>query len=317
MSAFQELLEQVGDRLEQVHALEGGGNSRVFQLRGSSGTDYVAKLYPPAEPDRADRLEVEFTTLRLLQPYLDCLARPLSRLPLQRLALYSRLPGVRPVRGQCGPAAILALVDCLVGIQSLRDESQSSHLPAASEACFSLTQHRLILRRRLEGLWQELPAQGQLPQQVRKLLEQRFVPWLESLAGQDFLVRPEERVLSPSDFGFHNALVDETGRFYFVDFEYFGWDDPAKMIADFHLHPQTAALGADSTDFQNQLLNRLPQPEGFQHRLQQVYTICAAKWVLIFLNVFRERWRQQQAPSEELLEERLQAAKSMLKHLER
>src|SRR4029077_9202981 len=44
---------------------------------------------------------------------------------------------------------------------------------------------------------------------------------------------PDEAViLSPSDFGFHNALVDG-GRVGFVDFEYAGRDDPAKLIGDF------------------------------------------------------------------------------------
>src|SRR6185503_11886129 len=39
--------------------------------------------------------------------------------------------------------------------------------------------------------------------------------------------------LSPSDFGYHNAVLadDETVRFF--DFEYAGWDDPAKLVCDF------------------------------------------------------------------------------------
>ena len=41
-----------------------------------------------------------------------------------------------------------------------------------------------------------------------------------------------ERTLSPSDFGFHNALKRSDGRIVFLDFEYFGWDDPAKMTAE-------------------------------------------------------------------------------------
>ena len=50
------------------------------------------------------------------------------------------------------------------------------------------------------------------------------------------------RVLSPSDFGFHNALRRPDGTIVFVDFEYFGWDDPAKMMADAMLHPGNPAF---------------------------------------------------------------------------
>src|SRR5690606_1492036 len=47
---------------------------------------------------------------------------------------------------------------------------------------------------------------------------------------------PRFRLLSPSDFGFHNMLRRDDGSLAFIDFEYFGWDDPAKLAADFLLH---------------------------------------------------------------------------------
>ena len=50
-----------------------------------------------------------------------------------------------------------------------------------------------------------------------------------------------DRVVSPSDFGFHNALRTEDGRLAFLDFEYAGWDDPAKLVCDFELQPAVPA----------------------------------------------------------------------------
>jgi hypothetical protein len=47
----------------------------------------------------------------------------------------------------------------------------------------------------------------------------------------------DRRTLSPSDFGLHNAIRRPDGSLAFVDFEYFGWDDPAKTLVDFVLHP--------------------------------------------------------------------------------
>ena len=41
-----------------------------------------------------------------------------------------------------------------------------------------------------------------------------------------------QRALSPSDFGLHNALRGQDGQLRFVDFEYFGWDDPVKLVSD-------------------------------------------------------------------------------------
>ena len=51
-------------------------------------------------------------------------------------------------------------------------------------------------------------------------------------------VAKEEKSLSPSDFGFHNMLIDKNGRLRFIDFEYAGWDDPAKIICDFFCQPK-------------------------------------------------------------------------------
>ena len=62
-------------------------------------------------------------------------------------------------------------------------------------------------------------------------------------AGLDFAAElPQEwRSLVPSDFGFHNSLRRADGTLAFVDFEYFGWDDPVKLTADILLHPGQAA----------------------------------------------------------------------------
>ena len=52
---------------------------------------------------------------------------------------------------------------------------------------------------------------------------------------------PADRCVSPSDFGFHNALREPSGRLRFIDFEYAGWDDPAKLVCDFFCQPAVPA----------------------------------------------------------------------------
>ena len=44
-------------------------------------------------------------------------------------------------------------------------------------------------------------------------------------------------IISPSDFGFHNVIIYK-GINYFIDFEFSGWDDPAKLYCDFILQPK-------------------------------------------------------------------------------
>jgi len=93
------------------------------------------------------------------------------------------------------------------------------------------------------------------------------------------------QILSPSDFGFHNALLTKDGL-KFIDFEYFGWDDPVKLTCDFLLHP-----GMDLTDIQKTLwLKKMKEifsfDKKFQQRLKVSYCLYGLCWCLIMLNVF-------------------------------
>jgi hypothetical protein len=53
--------------------------------------------------------------------------------------------------------------------------------------------------------------------------------------GLDFTrsLREHARTVCPSDFGFHDALRTPSGRLISLDFDYFGWDDPARLAAIF------------------------------------------------------------------------------------
>ena len=39
-------------------------------------------------------------------------------------------------------------------------------------------------------------------------------------------------------FLFKNNIIIKKGKIYFIDFEYSGWDDPAKLYCDFILQPK-------------------------------------------------------------------------------
>ncbi len=95
-----------------------------------------------------------------------------------------------------------------------------------------------------------------------------------------------ERTLSPSDFGFHNALRGADGRLVFLDFEYFGWDDPAKTVADFLLHPGMQLPAALKQRFFFGMMAALASVPKLQHRVRAVYPLFGLKWCAILLNEF-------------------------------
>jgi hypothetical protein len=72
----------------------------------------------------------------------------------------------------------------------------------------------------------------------------------------------------------------------FFDFEYFGWDDPVKLVADFLLHPGSS-LGLElQRRWINDMVARFADDEGFVVRLDSCLHLYAVRWALIMLNEF-------------------------------
>jgi hypothetical protein len=105
----------------------------------------------------------------------------------------------------------------------------------------------------------------------------------------DFGPLPEAlRMLSPSDFGPHNALIRRNGEVFFLDFEYFGQDDPVKLAADISLHPGTD-LAVEQRVFLVETLLVTCEQAGDRYvreRFQAFWPLWRLKWCCILLNEF-------------------------------
>ena len=94
--------------------------------------------------------------------------------------------------------------------------------------------------------------------------------------------------LIPADFGFHNTLKSDNDSLGFVDFDYFGWDDPVKMAVDFMIHP-AHNLSLDERELvKDRLANAVLRDTGFEERLKNHAPLFALRWALILLNPFRK-----------------------------
>ena len=120
-------------------------------------------------------------------------------------------------------------------------------------------------------------------------------------AGLDFgaMLPQEKRSLVPSDFGFHNSLRLADGTLVFVDFEYFGWDDPVKLTADILHHPGTPMGPLQRDRFRTAALAIYGEDASFGARLEALYPLFGLRWALILLNEFLpNRWRLRVAAGE-------------------
>lgn len=268
------------------------GNNRVFKLK----TDYavfLVKHYFQHPGDQRDRFAAEHAFYEFVwRSGTDQIPRPFAWLPESRIGVFEFLEGSKPV-------SVLAemtrqAAHFFLHLNRLRADPASNRIPYASEACFSLRSHLGLVDARVnrlsgisvESAVDEAAAEfvlGQL-ETAWKLIKKR----IETIAGPgslDVVIEPKLRCLSPSDFGFHNSIVKPDGRVQFFDFEYAGWDDPAKTVCDFFCQPSIPVPEGLREEFlclilQEDLFPRLGE------RVKLLLPLYQIKWCCILLNEF-------------------------------
>lgn len=275
--------------------LPGGRNSRIYRL-DQGGRSLALKRYHRHPGDPRDRLGVEFAALSHLTAHgFDCVPRPIWMDAGANLGLYSFIEG-RPCPAAMIPAALRQAAGFVARLHALSGHPDSRGFGPASEACFSLADIAANLERRLDRLLRA-PG-GKRHEAMRRFLENGPLPARSELLerGRGILARagldpddplPQaERCLSPSDFGLHNALVAGDGTVFFLDFEYFGFDDPVKLAADFLLHPAMTVPPADRLAFAREMLDRFSPRPAVLARFRACLPLYGLAWCLILLGEF-------------------------------
>ena len=287
-------------RLGAVRALAplaGGANNRVFRVETSS-TVALLKSYFRHPDDPRDRLATEFAFSQFAwQNGVRCIPQPLVCDRAAGLALFEFVFGRSLAGSTAGEAAVDQAIDFYRTLNRAKHHADASALPAASESCFSLDDHFATVARRVTRL-KTISVGNQLDVAARSFVETDLVDtWTRVLAEArrsaaaarlkfDVPLDAANRCLSPSDFGFHNALLANDGRLRFIDFEYAGWDDPSKLVCDFFCQPAVSAPIGAFQRFAHAVAAELPDPELHIARATLLFPVYRVKWVCIMLNEF-------------------------------
>jgi hypothetical protein len=275
-SAIEDIAELLlATRPLRTELLRGGGNNQIYRVETANGP-VALKGYKVADGDTRDRLGQEWAALSLVAGHLpDLVPRPIAVDRKSGWAAYEWIEGVRPVDRT--HRDVDSAVDFLERLQALRAAPEAEALALASEACLSLDELCGQIRRRLDRLAGVAGVGGFVDQIAARLAE---------LHGSSPELPENLRILSPSDFGFHNALRRPDGRLVFLDFEYFGWDDPAKLASDIHWHPGMALTAGERDRFAAGLARIFGSDPGYQGRLRVYRPLIGLRWCLILLNEF-------------------------------
>lgn len=273
-----------------VMPLSGGANNRVFKIEGIAAC-YLFKSYYHDMNDPKDRAATDFHFCTFTWNHgLHIVPRPLGLSAQHHAALYEFIEGRRLTRSEITPSTIDQAIDFFIQINQHPTKSEAINLPKASEACFSDQEHFLCIQKRINKL--QLVEENQaLGTEAKQLIHDQICPqWKTLTESTDLtdteLLSQEERCLSPSDFGFHNALLQDDGTLRFFDFEHAGWDDPAKMICDFFCQPELPAPESTFTKFCSLTTEKFPLPEKIILRAKKLLPFYRIKWCCILLNEF-------------------------------
>lgn len=316
--------------------LGGGRNSQVFLLEPPGREPLVFKRYFVDPRDKRDRQGTEARALRFLEQAGVVESPILLTLDTDRQAsMLSLVVGEKPGEPTLADMDLCAdFIARLIELSGTEAAEKAGFAPA-SEAFFSaqgVVENIETCLVRLEGVTEECPLCKELGIFLHQGLRpafSRFTESCESVLGHAGMTMKQEipdewRILTLSDFGMHNSVRRPDGGLSFFDYEYFGWEDPAKVLSDFCVHPGMSLPETLRARFVRGVVPALKRIGYKPVRAQALFPLFGIKWCCTLLNEFvpREVIRRnfvkvdRSDGQERALERQLKSARILLESLD-
>jgi len=280
----------------RINKIKSGKNNKVYIVNFKDGEKYVLKMYYACVNDKRDRFKSEMAFLDFAhQNGIKNVPKIIAADKRKRAAIFQHIDGRDFKKNDVDADAINEAMNFFKQINKYRNSLSAKRIGTASEACFSIDEHINLVKKRLEKL---------LTIRVKTNVDKRCYDFTKRLSSTlDSCISSIEKTgksndislhrklssgeicISPSDFGFHNAIMGNNGKIYFHDFEYAGWDDPAKTICDFFCQPE---IPVDFKYFSSFVKSVSSWQNGynFAENVKMIFPIYQIKWCCIMMNEF-------------------------------
>lgn len=288
---------RLGADLDTLKPLRGGINNKVFRCT-TGEHKFVLKGYALHRAGDHDRFkaEVEFLNYaRMVAP--EFVPQLLGSDEASRSLVLESLEGEGFQEGAHPPEEdIEQAITFMRNLNTSIDLAKQYVSGSAADGFLKLTDHLRNIEQRASTMSVEhLPCnfRAEAEELIKRLsrqldcLQEKSAHFIKKGKCENALAS-SARCISPSDFGFHNAIRTHQG-IKFLDFEFAGWDDPAKAVADFDLQPRVPL------NFRARVLSKaLPQwNKGLMERYDVLFPILNLKWACIILSMLDpDRWLQ-------------------------
>lgn len=278
-------------RFTNIEPVLGGRNSHIFRM--DTGTCVYALKFFRTDANKAkDRFNAETSALNLFaKNAIQCVPKLVDQDRENNCVLLEWIHG-EPIKNYTQDD-ISQLSGFVKAIHEISQKLNGEDIRFATEACLSGSEIVSQINRRLERL---KPSGDKYPE-LQYFLEENFVPAFQKITewsqkeylkmGMNFNqdISLKQLTLSPVDIGFHNCLRIKN-RLYFLDFEFFGRDDPVKLVADTLQHPGSIIGPKDVEQLEYELSSIFNDGQQFLIRIKYLYPLFGLKWCMIMLNPF-------------------------------
>lgn len=281
----------LGSPIDAISQVGTSGNSEIHKVIHKE-QNYALKKYPLGGLESRNRLKVEQQALVFFST-LNIKAVPTFVGHNSGCSVFLWIDG--------SPANPPTMSDINAAISFTRSlhvcsrAAESTSIPLAYGHCMSGVQLCQDIDRRILELHYAAPAEQNLEIFLSGEIKSAYLKarsFAEShyrLHRLDFSepIKKNQQSLIHGDFSLHNALRQDRGEVTFIDFEYFGWDDPVKMALDFLLHPAMLLPKHMSDHFEKKMINEFSDDTEFIVRFEALRGLFVLRWTLIQLNIFK------------------------------
>ena len=231
-------LEDQNFYLTSIDEIKGGRNSNIFKIAGEKQV-YALKIYPDSKG--RERIRRESYIYKISD---RCFSRYTPRMIRESIEenwmLFSWINADR--------AKLFTLNDISHICNFLKEINDTSKVieekaMIATDACCSWETTIIELKRRINELKKLLMMRPQNEESIAVYANilnnsKRCISKLDDKRTKAHWKEIyKQKIISPSDMGVHNTLRVDKG-IKFIDFEYAGYDDLAKLICDIVIHPE-------------------------------------------------------------------------------
>ncbi len=278
----------------KLFEIKGGKNNRGFKVI-NNGLSYFAKFYFHDEERNKSRIETESNFFSFIKnKKIKNIPKPINFSIDHNIGIFEFIEGKSFTNeNQINEECVKQAADFFSKINE--NISVKSQMNNASDAEYSLKGNFSLIESRIEKL-KEIKIKHDVDIKAKNLVIELSNFWNSEKIkiNSEFIknkfndLDKDQRCISPSDFGFHNALIDENQTVYFLDFEHAGFDDPSKFICDFFLQPKISVSMKYFDYFTRYSLINFSNKESIIKRSLLMFPLFKVKWISILLNEFLE-----------------------------